>query len=90
MRSRSGSRGYTRYVVDCGGDLAIGGVGAQLEPYEVEVEHPLTGETIRTVEVASGGVATSGLNVRVWRDERRPLRPPPARSLDRASPPGPA
>ena len=62
--------GYTRYVVDCGGDLAIGGVGAQLEPYQVEIEHPLTGETIRTVEVASGGVATSGLNVRVWRDER--------------------
>jgi len=62
--------GYTRFVVDCGGDLAIGGVGAQLEPYEVEVEHPLTGEAIRTVSVAAGGVATSGLNVRVWRDPR--------------------
>jgi thiamine biosynthesis lipoprotein len=60
--------GYTRYVVDCGGDLAIGGVGAQLEPYHVEIEHPLTGETIRTVEVASGGVASSGLNVRLWQD----------------------
>jgi thiamine biosynthesis lipoprotein len=60
--------GYTRYVVDCGGDLAIGGVGAQLEPYRVEIEHPLTGETIRSVEVASGGVASSGLNVRLWRD----------------------
>jgi thiamine biosynthesis lipoprotein len=61
--------GYTRFVVDCGGDLAIGGVGAQLEPYRVEVEHPLTGETVRTVEVAGGGVATSGLNVRVWQGE---------------------
>ena len=60
--------GYTRFVVDCGGDLAIGGVGAQLEPYLVEIEHPLTGETIRTVEVASGGVASSGLNVRLWQD----------------------
>ncbi|MFI5005156.1 MAG: FAD:protein FMN transferase, partial [Solirubrobacterales bacterium] len=59
--------GYTRFVVDCGGDLTIGGVGAQLEPYEVEIEHPLTGEAIRTVRVAAGGVATSGLNVRVWR-----------------------
>ncbi len=59
---------YTRFVVDCGGDLAIGGVGAQLEPYEVEIEHPLTGETIRSVPVAAGGVATSGLNVRVWRN----------------------
>lgn len=61
-------RHHTRFVVDCGGDLAIGGVGAQLEPYEVEIEHPLTGEAIRTVRVATGGVATSGLNVRVWRD----------------------
>jgi thiamine biosynthesis lipoprotein len=61
-------RGYTRFVVDCGGDIAIGGVGAQLDPYEVEVEHPLTGETICSVAIASGGIATSGLNVRVWRD----------------------
>ncbi len=60
--------GYTRFVVDCGGDLAIGGVGAQLEPYEVEVEHPLTGAAIRTLHIAAGGVATSGLNVRLWRD----------------------
>lgn len=62
-------RGYTRYVVDCGGDLAIGGVGAQFEPYVVEVEHPLTGESIRTLEVAVGGVASSGVNIRVWQDE---------------------
>jgi FAD:protein FMN transferase len=61
-------RGYSRFAIDCGGDLTIGGVGAQLEPYSVEVEHPLTGETIRTVRVARGGVATSGLNVRVWQD----------------------
>lgn len=59
--------GYSRVVVDCGGDLAIGGVGAQLDPYEVEVEHPLTGETIRNLRVGVGGVATSGLNVRLWR-----------------------
>ncbi|HLM85772.1 MAG TPA: FAD:protein FMN transferase [Solirubrobacteraceae bacterium] len=63
-------RHYTRFAVDCGGDLAIGGVAAQLEPYEVEVEHPLSGETIRTLRVGIGGVATSGLNVRVWRDEQ--------------------
>ena len=59
--------GYTRCVVDCGGDLAIGGVGAQLDPYAVEIEHPLSGETIRSVEIAAGGIATSGLNVRLWR-----------------------
>jgi len=60
-------RQYTRFVVDCGGDLAIGGVGAQVDPYEVQVEHPLTGESIRTVLVGGGGVATSGLNIRIWR-----------------------
>ena len=59
--------GYTRFAVDCGGDLAVGGVGAQVDPYEIEVEHPLTGETIRTLRIAAGGIATSGLNVRVWR-----------------------
>jgi thiamine biosynthesis lipoprotein len=61
-------RRHTRFVVDCGGDIAIGGIGAQLEPYEVQVEHPLTGETIRSVQLGRGGIATSGLNVRVWRD----------------------
>jgi thiamine biosynthesis lipoprotein len=59
---------YVRYLVDCGGDIAVGGVGAQLDPYEIDVEHPLTGRSIGTIRVASGGVATSGLNVRIWRD----------------------
>ena len=59
-------RRYSRFVVDCGGDLAIGGVGAQLDPYEVEIEHPLSGETIRSIRVGAGGVASSGLNVNVW------------------------
>ncbi|HEY7966736.1 MAG TPA: FAD:protein FMN transferase [Solirubrobacteraceae bacterium] len=59
--------GHARYVVDCGGDIAVGGVEALVRPYEIEVEHPLSGETIHTLRVASGGVATSGLNVRVWR-----------------------
>ena len=61
-------RHYSRFVVDCGGDLAIGGVGAQIDPYEVEIEHPLSGETIRAIRVGAGGVATSGLNVNVWCD----------------------
>jgi thiamine biosynthesis lipoprotein len=59
--------GYTRFVVDCGGDIAVGGVGAQLDPYAIEVEHPLTGRSIGSIEVARGGIATSGLNVRIWR-----------------------
>lgn len=58
---------YSRYAVDCGGDIAVGGAGAQLDPYLVEVEHPLTGAAIGSIAVAHGGVATSGLNVRIWR-----------------------
>ena len=60
-------RGYTRFVVDCGGDIAVGGVGGQLDPFAIAVEHPLTGECVHTLQIAHGGVATSGLNVRIWR-----------------------
>ncbi len=60
--------GYTRFVVDCGGDIAVGGVGTQLEPYEITVEHPISGAAIGTLRLARGGVATSGLNVRIWRN----------------------
>jgi thiamine biosynthesis lipoprotein len=59
---------YTRFVVDCGGDIAVGGVGAQFDPHEIAVEHPLTGESVSTLRIARGGVATSGLNVRIWRN----------------------
>jgi thiamine biosynthesis lipoprotein len=60
-------RPYTRFVVDCGGDIAVGGIGCQLDPIAIEVEHPLTGECVHTLRLTHGGVATSGLNVRVWR-----------------------
>jgi thiamine biosynthesis lipoprotein len=42
-------------------------VGAQLEPYEIEVQHPSTGESIGRIKLDRGGIATSGLNVRIWR-----------------------
>jgi len=61
---------YSRFVVDCAGDIAIGGIGTELEPYRVEVEHPLTGRSVGSFLVMRGGVATSGLNVRIWRDRR--------------------
>jgi FAD:protein FMN transferase len=61
-------RGYSRFVVDCGGDIRIGGANALLWPYEVFVEHPLSGERAYVLKLGFGAVATSGLNVRIWRD----------------------
>ena len=58
---------YSRFVVDCGGDIAVGGAAALARPYEIAVEHPLTGEHVHSLTLSSGGVATSGLNVRIWR-----------------------
>ena len=60
-------RGYSRFIVDCGGDIRIGGAGALVDPYEVFVEHPISGERAYVMRLGNGGVATSGLNVRIWR-----------------------
>lgn len=62
-------RGYSRFIVDCGGDIRIGGADALVHPYEVFVEHPLTGERAHVLRLGSGGVATSGVNVRIWRSD---------------------
>jgi FAD:protein FMN transferase len=60
-------RGYSRFIVDCGGDIRIGGADALVNPYDVHVEHPLTGEHAYVLRLGAGAVATSGLNVRIWR-----------------------
>ncbi|HET7454779.1 MAG TPA: FAD:protein FMN transferase [Solirubrobacterales bacterium] len=62
-------RGYSRFIVDCGGDIRIGGADALVRPYEVFVEHPISGDRAHVLRLGSGGVATSGINVRIWRDE---------------------
>lgn len=59
-------RGYSRWVVDCGGDMRIGGPDATRWPYQVEVEHPATGAVVETIQVFGGGVATSGIGTRLW------------------------
>jgi len=61
-------RGYSRFIVDCGGDIRIGGADALVHPYEVFVEHPLSGERAFVLKLGGGAVATSGLNVRIWRE----------------------
>ena len=61
--------GYSSFAIDCGGDLRIG--GTERRPRAVTVRHPFEeGETI-VFDVAAGGVATSGLNARIWRDGDR-------------------
>ncbi len=60
-------RGYPRFIVDCGGDIRIGGADALVNPYEVFVEHPVTGDRAHVLRLGTGAVATSGLNVRIWR-----------------------
>jgi thiamine biosynthesis lipoprotein len=60
--------GAERFAVDCGGDLRVGGPGAAAEPFAVQVRHPLTGEVAHELPLRGGAIATSGLNVRLWRD----------------------
>lgn len=59
--------GYSRVVVDCGGDLRVGGFDDDQAPFEILVEHPLTREHGHAIKIDAGAVATSGLDVRVWR-----------------------
>lgn len=61
--------GYERFLIDCGGDIRVGGPGAMLDPYRVFVPHPLEGTFHRVAKLASGAVATSGLDGRIWRHE---------------------
>jgi thiamine biosynthesis lipoprotein len=63
--------GTGRHAIDCGGDLRVG--GAEADPFELHVIHPLTGEIAHELRIQAGGVATSGLDVRLWRDaDHRP------------------
>ncbi len=55
-----------RFVVDCGGDVRVGGSGAPGPPFDVGVVHPLTGRVQESFPLVSGGVATSGIDRRVW------------------------
>jgi FAD:protein FMN transferase len=63
--------GYGAFVVDCGGDMRLGG---SLElTREVHVASPFDESTLHTFSLAGGGVATSGIGRRGWLDrEGRP------------------
>jgi thiamine biosynthesis lipoprotein len=59
---------HGRCAVDCGGDLRVmAGHGRRRgAPWEVRVRHPLTGALAHTLYVRAGGVATSGIDTRLW------------------------
>ncbi len=57
---------HLRVCIDMAGDLRVAGPDARRRPYQVEVEHPLTGETCHVLPVGAGGVATSGVGSRLW------------------------
>ncbi len=59
--------GYSRFLISCGGDIRIGGPDALVDPYEVQVEHPISGGRPHRFRLGSGGIATSGINTRAWR-----------------------
>ena len=61
--------GYERFVIDCGGDVRVGGSRPERWPVEVEVQHPLTGVVVDSFQIDEGAAATSGLNARIWERE---------------------
>ena len=61
------AEGASRFVIDCGGDLRLEVADGAGPAWDVQVEHPLTGEPVHTLHVRSGGVATSGIGARIWR-----------------------
>lgn len=62
-------REHDRVAVDCGGDIRVTGRRVAERPFELEIVHPLTRSVARALRMGDGAVATSGLDVRVWRTE---------------------
>ena len=57
---------FDAFAVDCGGDLRVGGRRAL--PRTVCVDDPHGGGCLHEFEVIAGGIATSGIQRRAWRD----------------------
>jgi FAD:protein FMN transferase len=56
--------GFDAFAVDCSGDLRVGGT-----PRRIDVASPFDGEPIHTYELATSGIATSGIGRRSWLDD---------------------
>ena len=61
--------GYAGVAIDCGGDIRLAGRRPGDPPFDVGVAHPLSGTIVHHLALGGGGVATSGLDVNVWRCE---------------------
>jgi len=58
--------GYSRVAIDCGGDVRVAGAATRAQPFDVEIEHPLSGEPAHSFALGDGAVATSGIGTRIW------------------------
>jgi FAD:protein FMN transferase len=56
--------GFEAFVVDCGGDMRLGGTLALRR--DVHVASPFDGSVLHTFTLSAGGVATSGIGRRAW------------------------
>lgn len=59
-----GVRDHATFVVDCAGDLRIGGRARR--PRRIRVEDPFGGAPVHELRIADGAVATSGVGRRSW------------------------
>ncbi len=62
----AGLRTHPQFVVDCCGDLRIGGAAGATRT--VQVEGPFGEGTIEELDITGGAVATSGIGRRAWRN----------------------
>ena len=60
-------------LVDVGGDIAVKGGTPNGDPWLIEVQNPFDPDgVITTIELATGGVATSGRDYRTWTHNGKP------------------
>jgi len=60
-------RGSAACLVNAGGDIAVSGAMANGDPWLIGVENPLAPEeNVALIEIAGGGIATSGKDYRRW------------------------
>lgn len=58
----------TAFIIDCGGDMRLGELTESADPYEIVVETTPSAALPISFEVRGGGVATSGIANRAWRN----------------------